>query len=198
MPAWRALLLGGTTAAGKSTAAAALARRLGISCISGDSVWRALLAVTTPETHPVLHEWPRAEVTPRDPERLTALHIEEAEIMTPVLEAFIDKELQEGNRFVFHAAWITPALAARICASSGDARAVLIEEPSEERILASMVARSGRREPSERQLVIAEVARLYGAWLRKEATRLHLPLVPASPQETLAKRIIEAAGEEGA
>src|SRR5438309_6206061 len=112
MPDWRVLLLGGTTAAGKSTTAWQLARRLGIGYISGDSVWRALLAVTTPETHAVLHRWPRPGAAPGSPEELAQLHIAEAETMAPALEAFVDKEMQEGNRFTFHAAWITPELAA--------------------------------------------------------------------------------------
>lgn len=187
------LLLGGTTAAGKSTTARQLARKLGIGCISGDSLWRGLLAVTTPDTHPVLHKWPRPDETPGPPEELADLHVAEAETMSPAIEAFIDWEMKEGNRFVFHGAWITPELAARKCASSEEVRAVFIDELSEEEILTSMVRRSGRPEPDGRQLVISQVAGLYAAWLRKAAERLALPLVAARPRGTLVNRIIQAA-----
>lgn len=113
--------------------------------------------------------------------------------MTPALAAFIDWELHERNRFVFHGAWITPHFAAQKCASSPKVRAVFIDEQLAEKILASMVKRSGRTEPNERQLVIAEVAWLYGKWLREEAHHHGVPTVPARPRKTLVDRIISAA-----
>jgi 2-phosphoglycerate kinase len=121
---WRVLLLGGTTAAGKSTSAKKLARQLGIGCIAGDALWKGIIAMTTPETHPTLHRWPRLDEQPGDPAELAKLHIQEAEELTPAMDAFIEHEMMERNRFVFHAAWITPELAAKKCASP-DVRAVL-------------------------------------------------------------------------
>jgi 2-phosphoglycerate kinase len=191
-PEWRVLLLGGTTASGKSTTGRLLATALGIPCLSADSVWRAVLALTTAETHPALHQWPRPEVVPDDPEHLLKVHIEEAETLTPALEAFINWEMKEGNRFIFQGAWITPELAARLCASSNEVRAVFLDEAEESDIMASMLERSKRSEPDARQLVVARVGWLYGNWLRDGAKKHGLPLVAARPRETLVERIIAA------
>ena len=194
MPEWRVLLLGGTTASGKSTTGRLLGKALGVPCFSADSVWRAALALTTAETHPALHQWPRPEVVPDDPEHLLKVHIQEAETMTPALEAFISWEMKEGNRFIFQGAWITPELAACCGEPSDDVRAVFIDEALESDIMSSMLERSKRTEPDARQLVVARVGWLYGNWLREGALKHGLPVVPARPRETLVDRIIEAAG----
>jgi 2-phosphoglycerate kinase len=190
------LLLGGTTAVGKSTSARLLATKLGIGCISGDSLWRGILAMTTAETHPVLHEWPRPDDPPGKADYLVALHIREAETLTPAMEAFLDHEMMERNRFVFHAAWITPDLAARKTQTEG-VRAAFIDEKDTEPLLASIVKRSGRTEPSYRQEVMTEVGRLYGDWLREGAERLGLPIVQSRPHDTLVDRILEMAAQGG-
>jgi 2-phosphoglycerate kinase len=192
-PGWRILLLGGTTASGKSTSARILARRLGIGFVSNDSLWKAILALTTPESHPLFHEWWRPEVNDGPPEALARLHAEEAEAMTPAIEAFIDRELAERSRLVFHGAWITPALAARKCAQTPEVRAVFIDDPNEDDLLGSMVTRSGRSEPGARLIMLARVSVLYGDWLRQGAQRHGVPVVLARPHEALADRILEAA-----
>jgi hypothetical protein len=94
-----------------------------------------LLASTTAETHPVLHQWPRPEVVPDDPEQLLKVHIQEAETMAPALEAFISWEMKEGNGFIFQGAWMTPEFAARRRAVSDEVRAVFINEPLESDIM---------------------------------------------------------------
>jgi 2-phosphoglycerate kinase len=189
-PDWRILLLGGTTATGKSTTARIIARRLGIGYVSNDSLWKALLAMTTPETHPLFHEWWRPEVNDGPPEALAKLHAEEAEAMTPAIEAFVDRELAERSRLVFHGAWITPELAARKADATPEFRAVFIDERDEAALLGSMVTRSGRTEPDARQVILARTSILYGDWLREGAERHHLPLVPSRPHDTLADRIL--------
>jgi len=167
---------------------------LGIPCLPADSVWRAVLALTTANTHPALHQWPRPEVVPDDPEHLLRVHIEEPETMTPALEVFINWEMKEGNRFIFQGAWITPELAARLCAASDEVRAVFLDEAEEHDIMASMLERSKRTEPDARQLIVARVGWLYGNWIREQAERHGIPMVTVRPRETLVDRIIEAAG----
>ncbi len=162
--------------------------------MSADAVWKALERATTPETHPAFHYFePPPDVMAQGPDHLLKLHIEAAEAMTGALEAFIDWELIEGHRFVFEGAWITPESAARRCASERE-RAVFIDEPVEQEILASMLQRSKRTEPLPRQLTISAMAWRYGNWLREQTTRLGLPSVLAQPRQTLVDRIIAAAG----
>ena len=155
------------------------------------------MAATTRESHPDFHYFePPPEEMAKGPEHLMGLHIAVAEAMTPALDAFVDWELHEGNRFVFQGAWITPAFAAKRCAS-GKERAVFIDERDEQEILSAMMHRSGRAAqglpPLPRQLSISAMACRYGNWLRVGATNHGLKIVSARPRETLAERVIKAA-----
>jgi 2-phosphoglycerate kinase len=191
---WKLLLLGGATASGKSTSGTKIARRLGVSCLSVDSLWLALKRATTPLTHPALYHFePVDEVVAKGPEALWLLHIETANALTEPLEEFIAREIKEGHDLVVEGAWIKPALAARRTSASNGARAVFIYEPEPDQVLAAMMSRQSVAEPTKRQLWLAPMAWLYGNWLKGEAARLGLPLVAARPRETLAERVLKAA-----
>lgn len=51
----KVILIGGTPGAGKTTLGSALATRLGVTSLTIDDLVTAVIAVTTPETHPGLH-----------------------------------------------------------------------------------------------------------------------------------------------
>lgn len=190
----RLLLLGGSTASGKSTSGTLAARRLGIACVSADALWKALMSVTSRQSHPAFHYFePTEEEWRRGPDFLCARHIESAEAQTPALDAFADWELKEGHRMLLEGAWITPAMAARRCEGTDQTRAVFIHEPEEAEILASMVERQRRDSPSERQIRLAAMAWRYGNWIRDGAVESGLPLVAARPRGTLVERIVLAA-----
>jgi len=170
-----------------------LARRLGIACVSGDSLWHALKSVTSRESHTAFHYFePTEEEWRRGADYLCQRHIESAEAQTPAIEAFVDREVKEGHRLLLQGAWITPEMAARRCEASEDTAAVFIHEPDESQILASMVSRQRRDHPSERQIRLAAMAWRYGNWLRKGAEGHGLPVVEARPRETLIDRIMQA------
>ncbi len=189
----RLLLLGGPAGAGKSTSGTEAARRLGIACVSADSLWYALQTVTSRESHAAFHYFePTEEEWRQGPEFLCTHHIKCAEAQTPALDAFIDFELMEGRRFVLEGAWITPAMAARRVQGTPDVRAVFIHEPDQEGVLLSMMTRSGRDHPSERLLRQSEMAWRYGNWVRGGANEHGLRVVEARPRETLVERIIQA------
>jgi len=193
MGEWQLFLLGGATASGKSFSGTEVARRLGVACVSADALWKALMSVTSRESHPAFHHFePTEEEWRRGPDFLCARHIESAEAQTPALEAFIDWEMKERHRMLLEGAWITPEMAAGRCKESLDTRAVFIHEPDESQILASMVARQKRDHPSERQLRLAAMAWRYGNWLRDGATEHGLPIAEARPRATLVDRIIKA------
>ncbi len=191
----RLFLLGGAAASGKSKSGTAVARRLGIPCISADALWKALMSVTSRESHPAFHYFePTEEEWRRGPEFLCGRHIESAEAQTPALEAFIDWEMKEGHSILLEGAWITPQMAARRCNGVPGALAVFVHEPDQDAILASMVERQHRTSPSERQIRLAAMAWRYGNWLRDGAREHGLPIVEARPRATLVDRIIQAAG----
>ena len=85
MAEWGALLLGGSAGAGKSTSGTQAARRLGAACVSADSVWHALQAVTSRESHPPVHYFePTEEEWRQGPDFLCARHIESAQAQTMI------------------------------------------------------------------------------------------------------------------
>ena len=193
----RLFLLGGATASGKSTSGAALARRLGLSCVSADSLWKALMSVTSPESHPPFHYFePTEEEWLRGPDFLCSRHIECAQAMTPALDAFIGWELHDGHPHLIEGAWITPEMARRRCDASPGAQAAFIHEPDQEAIVTAMMERQRRDSPSERQLRLSAMAWHYGNWIREGALEYGLPVVEARPRDTLVDRIILAA-EQG-
>jgi 2-phosphoglycerate kinase len=190
----RLFLLGGATASGKSRSGNEVARRLGLHCVSADALWKALMSVTSRESHPAFHYFePTEEEWRRGPDFVCERHVESAQAQTPALQAFIDWELKEGHSMLLEGAWITPEMAARHCEALRDTRAVFIHEPDEDGILASMVERQLRDSPSERQIRLAAMAWRYGNRLRDGARKHGLPVVEARPRDTLVDRIIEAA-----
>jgi 2-phosphoglycerate kinase len=184
----RHYLLGGAAGAGKSTSGNEVALALGVACVSADSVWYGLQAVTSRESHPAFHYFePTEEEWRQGPDFLCGRHIECAHALTPALTAFLDREQKEGHALLFEGAWITPDFAAQ-----RGAPAVFIHEADESEVLASMVARSGRDTPSERQLRLSAMAWRYGNWLRDGARSHGLPVVPARPRSSLIDRIVSA------
>jgi 2-phosphoglycerate kinase len=188
----RLLLLGGAAASGKSVSGTEVGRRIGLPCVSADSLWYALQSVTSRESHAPFHYFePTEEEWQRGPDFLCERHIKCAESLTPALDAFIDRELKEAHPLLLEGAWITPEMAARRVCESPDVRAIFIHEPEEAAVLASMVERQNRTSPSERQLRLSAMAWRYGNWLREGARSQGIPVVDARPRETLVDRIVE-------
>jgi 2-phosphoglycerate kinase len=189
----RLLLLGGAAASGKSHSGNLVAERLGLACVSGDSLWHALQSVTTRESHAAFHYFePTEEEWRQGAEFLCERHIVAAKAMTPAIDAFLDREIAEGHRLLFQSAWLTPEAAARRQGASPETRAAFIHEPQESEVLATMVRRQRRESPSERQLRLAPMAWRYGNWLRDGAEQHGLPVVQARPRERLVDRIVQA------
>ena len=80
----------------------------------------------------------------------------------------------------------------------GKMRAVYVDEPSEEELLAHMLERGRGFEasPSDEQRRIAHACWCYGQWLIAEAEARGVPVVPARPFTSLPERILAAADEK--
>jgi 2-phosphoglycerate kinase len=194
---WDILLLGGAAAAGKSVAASQIALAFAISWFDVDALWLALKEATGKEEHPAFHHFePGSDALALGAEHLLALHIETAQAVSRALGAVLDHYVATRHTAVIEGAWIAPEAAAGWLESDGvsdQLKAVFIYEEDLEAVGEAMMSRSERTAPSHRQAILARMSWLYGRWLRDEATRLGLPVVPARPRETLLERILEAA-----
>lgn len=171
------------------------ARAIGAGCdapvLPIDAVWLALKAVTTPASHPELHDPTDSELA-LPVEQLCARHIRTAEAISEALDPVIEHLLWERRPVVVEGAWVTPAAARRWAHRYGSVRAVFIHEPEKEEVLAAMLARSSQRRPTRKKSVLSEVCWLHGNWVREQAEAEGLPLVEARPHETLAERVLAA------
>ena len=150
--------------------------------------------MTTPEQQPILHFWR----THPAPDQLSATEIMEqglavGQMMAVGLEAVIANHLETQTPVVLEGDFIQPSLAAQKSfaglANDGRVRAIFLYEADEQQLLTNFL----QREPdSGLQSTRARVSWLYGQWLKQEAERYGLPVLPARPWDTLFERIIAA------
>ena len=186
---WRALLIGGSAGAGKTTCGIAIARRLGVDCFQFDAVWRALQRVTSPETHAALHRFPSHGKEPVEVEAWRDGMIETSAALEPALRAVIQHHGSTGHPVVIEGAWLLPSFAAAL---DGGVRALFIHEPDPAEVLTAMMTRSRWPTPTDRQRQIARGSWAYSVWLAEECQRLGMPLVAARPRETQVERLLAA------
>jgi 2-phosphoglycerate kinase len=190
----RLVLIGGSTAAGKTTVAAALARDLGCSHLAVDTIWRAIR-----EALP--HGPARSDLflePPRNPRATAEMLFERqkraAALISRAVVPALGHEMAIREALIVEGAWILPAAAATLTLPETVVCPVFLIEAEEGAILAAMMARQRVEAPHEWQRVGARQAHLYGGWLRIEAGRLGLPVLEARPRETLLDRVREALG----
>jgi 2-phosphoglycerate kinase len=191
---WQILLLGGPSGSGKTVVSYHLAQYFRIGVTEIDDFQVLLEQMTTPEQQPVLHFWR----THPAPDQLSAAKIMEqglavGQVMAVGLEAVIANHLESQIPVVLEGDFIHPSLAAQESlaglANDGRVRAIFLYEEDEQQLLTNFL----QREPdSGLQSTRAWVSWLYGQWLKEEAERYGLPVLPARPWDTLFERIIAA------
>lgn len=192
-PTWKVLVIGGGAAVGKTTTARAVAERYDVSVLPVDAIWFALKAATNPSSHPELHYFdPSDSELALAPERLCERHIKGAQTISQAMDPVIEYYLWERWPVVLEGAWITPAEAGRWTRQYEAVRVVFIHEPDVDEVLAGMLARSGRQNPTPRKKVLSEVCWLFGNWVREQALAEGLPVVDAPPRATLTERVLAA------
>ena len=189
---WQVLLLGGPSGSGKTAVSYRLAQYFRIGITEIDDFQVLLEQMTTPEQQPVLHFWR----THPAPDQLSATEIMEqglavGQVMSMGLEAVIANHLESQAAVVLEGDFIHPSLAAQKSfaglANEGRVRAIFLYEADERQLLTNFL----QREPdSGLQSTRARVSWLYGQWLKEEAERYGLPVLPARPWDTLFERII--------
>lgn len=177
------LLVGGASGVGKSSLARPLGRRYGMPVLEVDDIVCAVKAMTTPERHPDLFFWethPDAPDLP--PTEIMRQGLALADALRPALEAVIGNHLASGVPVLIEGDFLLPALAARAefagVPAGGRVRALFVAEP----LIAQVIDNYRARDPDEgEQRLRAEVSMAWDGWLRAEAARHGLPVLPARP-----------------
>src|SRR5258706_13235105 len=114
--------------------------------------------------------------------------------MTPALEAVIANHLKTHKRLILDGDLILPSLARQTVFgalhNSGQVRSVFLYEDDESQLIENFA----RREPGSTQTKRARVSLLYGEWLKLEAERTGITLLPARPWDTVFERIVGSIG----
>lgn len=207
-PSRQVLLIGGCSGVGKSTVAQELAGQLGISHLLVDDLRIAIQEVTSPSQFPALHYFlTQADAAALNAEAFVAGLIGVSRALTPALRAVISHHIAvpavghiilEGDsllpEFVRDPA-LTDVHGQPLAGAATKVRSVFVCEADEAQLLHNFVTRwHGSAQPATaaQRRYVHSIWR-YGQWIQKEAERFGLPVVPAQPFDTLAKRILAAA-----
>lgn len=209
MPDWTILLIGGSSATGKTTLARALAQAYGVSGLLIDDIRMAIQQIATPAQHPTLHRFLSDHTIWSDADAICDAQIAIAEALEPAIAMVMAHHLVVAGvgPVIIEGDSILPRLVSLTYAATlpqlqgvslaGRVRGLLLTEPEEIAILAAMHGR-GRgfdQHPEIEQQSQAHGSWLYGSWLRAEAERYSTPVLPARPYDTVMTRALEAIRE---
>ena len=196
---WNVLLLGGHSAAGKTTAAELVGRSLGVQWMKMDDLRLAFqrARVSLPKDTEALYFDTVPSFRRLNPEEQRDGLIAVGEALSPALEVIIENHVDQSLPVVIEGNGIVPSLLSRppVVERSEYVRAVFLIEPDETEVLGNMLARSRAiADRIEEQLRNEARAKWqHGQWLSREAASHGLPIVQPRPWETLVERIIRRA-----
>jgi len=193
---WRVLLIGGASAAGKTTAARELGGRLGVSVLVADdlrlAMQRAVPEAAAPELHAMLDlngdAWRNADAH-RDALIAVARFVTEG--VTAIVENHVQR-LAEVTPLIIEGDSLLPELAD----GRSEVRMVMIEGDDEPALRQRMLERGRGFESlsSAAQQANAAGAVRYGAWLADQAREHAVPVLSAAPHDSLPDRILDVVG----
>ena len=203
VPAWRALLIGGMSGTGKSTAAERLARHFGYTWLQVDLFRLAFQhsRATLPRGNDDLYLfWDVPDVWQLPPERLRDGLIGTGVAMSPAMEIVTASQIDHVGPAIIEGDNIVPSfstyLLVRERVAGRQVAMVFLVEPDEEVLLGNLLAR-GRGMAGHTTAECRTEARakwLFGQWLVAEAGHYGLPVLESRPWETLAERIVRVTG----
>jgi 2-phosphoglycerate kinase len=192
---WHVLLIGGASGVGKTQVSYPLAQHFGVGITEIDDFHVILERMTSPEQQPVLHLFRTSPETffGMSEEEKLGHAISYGTVMSEPLEYVIANHLDGGAPIVLEGDFLLPSLAAQPSydgiAAEGRVRALFIYEESEAQIARNYLAREGDAQPGR-----ARASWRHSEWLRQDAERLGLPVIPARPWETAFERALTAIG----
>jgi 2-phosphoglycerate kinase len=204
-PKWKVLLIGGSSAVGKTVITRALARYFQVSILLVDDIRLALQQITSPSQHPDLHVFlPDKPAAQDSPEQICNDWITVGNAISPAIKMVIAHHtvVSGVGPIIIEGDGILPMLASQrdfselkffwSLKTTHEVRSVILDEPDEKVILKNMQVRGrGFNELSlEEQQKWTNASCLYGQWLRQEATIHEVPVLAARPYDTLLERIL--------
>jgi hypothetical protein len=180
-------LLGGSSSVGKTTAVAAIAKRLGAIHLQVDAIAQAS---TDPDVRrfeadaDALWSLPAAQVC--------NLLIRKGEALAPHLHSLISRCVSSSSITLVEGEDVHPSLAHHHPAEL--VRFAFVWEPEEAVLFQTLARRSARFRalPAAHQRTVAAANWRCGQWLRQQATRFGQPRLESRPWVTLPDRLLRA------
>ncbi|MFC1947776.1 hypothetical protein ACFLXY_07655 [Chloroflexota bacterium] len=197
--AWKVLLIGGISAAGKTIISKRLGLSLGLPWMQVDDLLLAFqrASASLPSGTEAMYYFVNTpNVWQRQPQELCDALIAIGETISAPLEVVIENHVDTSAPIVIEGDGILPSLFSRQSmitrTDTGEIRAVFLVEPDESVILTNMVGRGrGITVRTDEELRTEVHAKwLFGQWLVREAASYNLPVLEPRPWETLADRIL--------
>ena len=196
---WTILLIGGPTAAGKTTLAEALASRFEARYIDLDLFWIVLQRSVSADDAPELHFLDSDEVWREDPRLLVEHYLRASAYVCRAIEPVIAHHHIIGRRVVLEGCWVLPGFAQQgVYAGTpvnDGIRALFLDEPDVAATEVRIRARPHRwleKLPYEAQRNHLAMQRLYGETICDQAVSAGLPVLDSQPFETLEARALLA------
>ncbi len=190
-PDWTVLLIGGSSATGKSYLARQLVLYYQIPLMEVDDIRIALQQIVDREKHPDLFYFLDHPdyLEANDPSQLVNKLVNVAKGLWPALNELITKHILCDEPVIFEGDGILPELLAH--RDLAKVKAVFLRDTKDNLSVTDVHRQRGNYtgEGTDKQ---AEFSFQFGCELDKQAKYAHFPVIQTAPQETLYERVLTA------
>jgi len=184
---WTVLFIGGSSGTGKSSIAYEIARFYGVNVLEVDDIHLTVETVTTKENFPAIHYW-NTSINWKDIgiDGNVKWLIDVSKEMIPVLEALVNRHLEEKLPIIIEGDFIYPEFT--ISFDNPEVKSIFINEADINQIMQNFLSREG----GDLQQYRAEISIAYGKWITDTCKRNNIRVIEARPWDTALARVIES------